>query len=170
MAPYRQIIVAGTPTGLQSLDDVFARFYADGRAPEEAGIGQALVQAVGEDNYIPRSAQDVFAEALVREYRLYVVQQEHGETVKKQDYGAWRGYPRETIPWFPSINEDLCDGCGRCLELCSHKALAPTEDGKVWVADPFRCVVGCSSCANICQPGAITFPPRSMLDAYTRRR
>jgi NAD-dependent dihydropyrimidine dehydrogenase PreA subunit len=169
MARYRQIIVAGTPTGLQGLDDVLARFYADGYAPEETGLGQALVRAVGEDNYIPRSAHDVFAEALVREYRLYLARQERGEQTDAPEYGTWRGYPRETIPWFPSIHADLCDGCGRCLELCSHQALAPTDAGKVRVGDPFRCVVGCSSCANICQPGAITFPPRSMLNAYTRR-
>ena len=39
-------------------------------------------------------------------------------------------------------------------------------EGKVVVIDPFKCQVGCSSCANVCAPRAITFPPRGMLDAY----
>jgi hypothetical protein len=98
MGRYHQIIIAGTPRGLQILDDVFARFHADGRTPAEAGIRQALVQAVSEDTYIPQSAQDVFAEALVREYPRYVAQQERGDTVRNHDYGTWRDYPRETVP------------------------------------------------------------------------
>jgi NAD-dependent dihydropyrimidine dehydrogenase PreA subunit len=166
MGRYRQITVDGTPTGLQGLDEAFARLYEDGRRPGDAELGQVLVEALGKANYIPRSAQDAFAKALSREYVRYVARRERGASEDAPDYGMWRGHPREAIPWFPTINEDLCDGCGRCLDLCSKNCLAPTDDGKVWVADPFRCIVGCSSCAELCKPGAVTFPPRSVLEAW----
>ena len=118
---------------------------------------------------LPVSAKDVFAAAFVREYAAYLVKRESSEPVGQRGYGSWRGYPREAIPWFPTVNEDVCDGCGVCLRLCSTHCLAPTEGDKVWVADPFACVIGCSSCANVCRLKAITFPPRSMLEMYRPR-
>jgi NAD-dependent dihydropyrimidine dehydrogenase PreA subunit len=169
MGSYRQIIVDGSPTGLQGLNEVFARFYAGEYRPDEDRVGRALLEAVGKDNYIPHSARNAYADALVREYRLYVARRERGETTESPDYGTWLGHPRETIPWFPTVNQDLCDGCGRCLDLCSKGCLAPTADGKVRVADPFLCIVGCSSCTDVCTPEAITFPLRSMLDNYRRK-
>ena len=169
MGGYHQIIVDGSPAGLQGLDAVFARFYVEEHRPEEEGVGWALVEAVEKDNYIPRSARNAYAAALAREYRLYVAQRQRGETVEVPDYGTWRGHPRESIPWFPTVNQDLCDGCGRCLDLCSKGCLTSTDNGRIRVSDPYRCIVGCSSCAGVCQPEAITFPLRSMLDNYRRR-
>ncbi|MBL7066181.1 MAG: ferredoxin family protein [Anaerolineae bacterium] len=78
----------------------------------------------------------------------------------------WRGHPREHISWYPMIAADLCNGCGLCLKLCTYDVLAPTSDGKVEVVEPFKCVVGCSLCADICRPRAITFPPHSVLDTF----
>lgn len=166
---YRQIMVGRAPAGMQGLDELFAELYAAGRRPDEAGLGDELVTRARQHNYIPRSASDEFAKALLREYTLYVSRQDKGEATRPRDYGTWRGYPREQVPWFPTIAPDLCDGCGRCLELCTYGVLAATADGRVEVVDPFRCVVGCSSCANVCRPGAITFPPRSILDTFRPR-
>lgn len=170
MAQYRQVLVDGSPVGFQGLDEIMEALRAERRKPGDAGLGEEIVARVRQQkNYIPASAQALFAAALEREYAAYLARMESGESARQRGYGMWRGYPRETIPWFPTVNEDLCNGCGICLKMCSTHCLAPTEDGKVWVADPFACVVGCSSCANICKPKAITFPPRSMLDAYKMR-
>ncbi len=169
MTHHRQIIVDGSPVGLQGLDEALEALRAEGRTPGEAGLGEVLVKQLSQDNYIPPSARSRFAAALEREYAAHVARGESGTPVGPKDRGTWRGHPRETIPWFPTVNDELCDGCGICLKLCSTHSLAPTEEGKVWVAEPFACVVGCSSCANVCQPDAITFPPRSMLDAYKPR-
>ncbi len=167
MVQYRQVLVDGAPVGLQGLDEIMEALRAEGRKPGDVGLGEEMVARVRQQkNYIPASAQALFAAALEREYTAYLARMESGEPARQRGYGMWRGYPRETIPWFPTVNEDLCNGCGICLKMCSTHCLAPTEDGKVWVADPFACVVGCSSCANICKPKAITFPPRSMLEAY----
>ena len=167
MARYRQIIVEGQPVGLLGLDDVFKDLQAQGRHPQESDLGMEMVQRLSKDNYIPPSARQGFALALTREYAAFLNRAEGTTASGKRSYGTWRGYPREQIPWYPIVDEDLCDGCGVCLKLCSVGALQPTDNGKVSVADPFACIVGCSSCANVCKPGAIIFPPRSILDAYT---
>ncbi len=163
---YRQILVDGVLTGMQGLDECFAALYDEGFRLDTDGLPRELLRRVGRDNYIPRKAKAAFSDALMREYSRYVAQRDSGQSAKRQDYGKWRGYPREQIPWFPVIDQDLCDGCGLCLRICATKALAPTPDGKVDVSDPFKCVVGCSSCANVCRPKAITFPPRSILDSF----
>ena len=166
---YRQILVDGALTGLQGLDECFAVLYDEGVRLGSEGLESELIKRVRRDNYIPRKAKQAFADALLREYGRYVAQREAGQQPERANYGKWRGYPREQIPWFPIVDQDLCDGCGLCLRICATKALAPTPDGKVDVVDPFKCVVGCSSCANVCRPKAITFPPRSMLDTFKIR-
>jgi NAD-dependent dihydropyrimidine dehydrogenase PreA subunit len=163
---YRRLLVDGSPVGLLGLREIFEDFYANSLYPGDDAITTQLISRAKAHNYIPKSAQDAYGSALLNAYAQYVAKREGRDTVESEGYGTWRGYPREQIPWFPSVNADLCDGCGKCLSLCASKALAPADSDKVKVDDPFRCVVGCSSCANICKPGAITFPPRSMLEAY----
>ena len=163
---YRRIIVDGSPVGLLGLQETFEMCFANALYPGDPGITNQLISQTKAHNYIPKSAYAAYGSALLNAYVLYVANREGRAEQEDTEYGSWRGYPREQIPWFPSVNEDMCDGCGKCLRLCATKALAPTDDDKVTVIDPFRCVVGCSSCASICKPSAITFPPRSMLDAY----
>jgi NAD-dependent dihydropyrimidine dehydrogenase PreA subunit len=163
---YRQILVGQRPAGMQGLDEMFAELYEQDRQPDEPGLGSELIARTRVHNYVPRPAVDDFAHALLREYRKYVDQRAEGRSPQPVDYGTWRGYPREHIPWFPTVATELCDGCGVCLRLCKNSVLTATSDGKVGVVEPFGCVVGCSSCADICKPGAITFPPRTILDTF----
>jgi len=162
----RQILVGRLPARIQGLDELFAELYEQGRRPDEAGLGPELVDRARAHNYIPKAAVSDFAQALLREYRKYAGLRAGGSKPPPVDYGTWRGHPREHIPWFPTVAAELCDGCGVCLTLCKSGALAPTSDGKVEVVEPFKCVVGCSSCATICKPRAITFPPRTILNAF----
>ena len=164
---YRQILVGQRPAGLQGLDEVFAELREQGRHPDEPGLGMIVVDHVRKmQNYIPKPAVDDFAQALLREYRRYIEQCLCGRTPQPVNCGTWRGYPREHIPWFPTVAEDLCTGCGACLEFCSFGVYGADPDGTVTVIEPFKCQVGCSSCHNVCPPRAITFPPRSILDAF----
>ncbi|MEA2070540.1 MAG: 4Fe-4S binding protein [Asgard group archaeon] len=55
-----------------------------------------------------------------------------------------------------SINEELCIGCGKCLEKCQFNALQIIE-GKCQVND--RCV-GCGVCALVCPESALSLIPR----------
>lgn len=162
----RQILVGGLPAGMHGLDEIFEELYAQGREPDEPGLGPELVERARAHNYIPKGAVNEYAGALVREYRQHVGLRESGGQVRRIDYGTWRGYPRKQIPWFPTVALDLCDGCGACLKFCSFGVYRATPDGKAIVAEPFRCQVGCSMCVNACPPRAISFPPRTILETY----
>ncbi len=165
----RQILVDGAPVGLQGLDAIFESLKAEGLAAGDENLAEKLVRRVGRDNYIPYTARQAYAAALSQAYAAYLAGQVDNGSSSQRGRGSWRGYSREQIPWYPTLNEDLCNGCGVCLRLCSAKALAPLDDGRVFVVEPLTCVVGCGSCATACKPGAIIFPPRSMLDVYTMR-
>ena len=162
----RQILVGLSPAGMHGLDEMFEELHAQGREPDEPDLGQELVERARAHNFIPKPAVGEYAEALVREYRQYASLRESGGRIQRADYGTWRGHPRGQIPWFPTVALDLCDGCGACLKFCSFGVYRATPDGKVIVAEPFRCQVGCNMCANACPPRAISFPPRTTLDTY----
>lgn len=164
---HRQILVGERPAAIMGLDEMFDELYEQGRRPDEPDLGAVLVaQARERRNYIPKRTEGDFAQALLREYRKYVAQRQTGQKPRPVDYGTWQGHPREHIPWFPTLAEDLCDGCGACLRFCSYGVFAATDDGKVIVAEPFKCQVGCSACVHACPLNAITFPPRAILDAF----
>ena len=69
------------------------------------------------------------------------------------------GYPREKVEWYPKIDESKCVSCGMCMN-CGKKVYdwVDGDKGKPVVARPYECVVGCSTCANLCQGKAISFP------------
>lgn len=76
----------------------------------------------------------------------------------------WNGISRELIPWFPTINLEKCDGCGKCLERCEYRVFQMSgEPARPVVINPLDCVVGCDSCAHDCPKAAIQFPPREIL-------
>jgi MinD superfamily P-loop ATPase len=81
---------------------------------------------------------------------------------------AWlSGYPREQVDWFPTIDPKKCVECGICMN-CGKKVFVWTEKG-ARVAKPYECVVGCSTCANLCQGHAISFQSLDQLrDLYKR--
>jgi len=69
---------------------------------------------------------------------------------------AWlTGYPREKVEWFPTINSKKCVKCGMCMN-CGRNVYDWTKDG-AQVARPYNCVIGCTTCANLCQGNTITF-------------
>jgi NAD-dependent dihydropyrimidine dehydrogenase PreA subunit len=81
----------------------------------------------------------------------------------------YMGFPREQIPWYPTIQADLCTGCGSCLEFCSNDVFELGDDGVMQVINPYNCVVGCTSCAKMCPVDAITFPAQQELVALLRK-
>jgi len=77
------------------------------------------------------------------------------------------GFPREEIDWFPTIDSTKCVKCGMCMN-CGKKVFDWTEKGAV-VARPYDCLVGCSTCSNLCLGNAITFPDIQIVrDVYKR--
>ncbi len=65
------------------------------------------------------------------------------------------GFPREKIEWYPTIDKEKCIKCGMCMN-CGRNVYDWTKD-KPTVSRPYQCVVGCSTCANLCEGKAITF-------------
>lgn len=66
------------------------------------------------------------------------------------------GIPREKVNWGPTIDPDKCVSCGMCMN-CGKKVFE-WVDGKPRVVRYNDCVVGCSTCGNLCLSHAITFP------------
>jgi NAD-dependent dihydropyrimidine dehydrogenase PreA subunit len=63
------------------------------------------------------------------------------------------------LEWGPTLNADLCTGCGTCIDWCKHDVYRWSEDGgKVEVETKTNCVVGCSHCGGLCPEGALSFP------------
>lgn len=70
---------------------------------------------------------------------------------------AWlTGYPREKVVWFPTIDAEKCVKCGMCMN-CGNDVYEWTDNGPI-VANPNDCVVGCTTCDNLCLGKAISHP------------
>jgi NAD-dependent dihydropyrimidine dehydrogenase PreA subunit len=161
----RQVQVGDDTVGLTGLDEVFAALYAEGSEPDAVKAIQLLTH-VRRHNYIPPAAEADYAQALLREYGAFCQRQRAG-CACAAGYGAWRGHPREAIPWYPTLRPELCDGCGACMRFCPNGVFAPADGGGgVQVGEPYKCQVGCSACVQVCKPKAITFPPPEVLEAF----
>lgn len=75
---------------------------------------------------------------------------------------TYMGIPREEIPWYPVIDEDLCNNCAACMDFCSNDVFAEGDLSTI-VANPYNCVVGCAACKTECETGAISFPSKEEL-------
>lgn len=81
-----------------------------------------------------------------------------------ETYREFLGIPRQLIPWYPTIDQELCTSCGVCVEACKHETYAYGENpGEVFVASPYHCEVYCESCRFQCPTGAIAFPDRKAI-------
>ncbi len=72
------------------------------------------------------------------------------------------GVDRKEIPWYPTIDEELCTGCGECQEFCDNDVFEMEEEVMI-VKNPYNCVVGCSTCEKFCPNDALSFPSKEEL-------
>jgi NAD-dependent dihydropyrimidine dehydrogenase PreA subunit len=95
-------------------------------------------------------------------YAFMTLTQERTLTMSEdKELKDYLGIPRRAIPWYPTIDEELCTNCGVCVKACSHGTYGRTPDGnKVIVANPYHCEVFCESCRFQCPKEAISFPDR----------
>lgn len=163
---YRMLQIGGVPAGLLGLDEIFAELFAEGASPDQPETLDQLIKAVRKHNFIAKPALEDYRVVLSKEYQRYFDQRAQGRDVAPRHYGTWVGIPREQIPWFPVVSAELCNGCGKCLEVCPKDVFAITDKQVVEVVEPFACIVGCCFCKSACDPQAILMPEKSMLDHY----
>ncbi len=163
---YRMLNIGGAPAGLIGLEELFEALYDAGCQPSDEDLAQRLIKGMRQHNFIPKPALPDYEAVLRREYGFFYQKRTEGESAAPRDYGQWQGIPREQIPWFPTVSAELCNGCGKCLEICPKDVFAVDEAGKAVVMEPFLCIVGCCFCKGVCEPAAILMPEKSMLDTY----
>ncbi len=166
---YRMLQIGGQPAGLLGLEELFAALFEEGLTPNQEDAKDRLLRGVRQNNFVPKPASAAYADALAVEYQRYYQLRSAGKAAVGRSYGTWRGYPREQIPWFPTISPLLCNHCGDCLDLCARGVFERDEDGKVWVAEPFLCMVGCCFCKSVCDPKAILMPGQELLQNYPEK-
>lgn len=163
------IFIEGKSIGIIGIGEVFTELFEAGKKPVEK-LESDLLERLKEYNYIPPGKEQTYAQAFLEEYEKFYNGKKRGVEEKTKDLGTWRGIPREEVPWFPTIIEELCDGCKICLNFCSFGVYEYAEKtNKVIVANPFNCEVGCSMCALKCEPRAIIFPSLEILDSSRRQ-
>ena len=82
----------------------------------------------------------------------------------------WHGVLREKIDWHPTVEYELCIGCGICVLGCGTNVYAFDFDkNKPLVVAHLKCKVGCVTCANTCPAHAISFPPLSYLHKIIKK-
>lgn len=163
------ISIDGKPVGIIGTVEIFTRLFEAGEKPAQK-LGDILLEEFNEHNYIPKAKESSYARALLVEYEKFCKQKSQGAKENTKEYGTWQGIPREEVPWFPTIMDELCDGCKICLNFCSFGVYEYDEKtNKVIVANPFNCQVGCSICALKCKPRAISFPPLVILESFRKR-
>jgi sirohydrochlorin cobaltochelatase len=94
----------------------------------------------------------------IRDSRKELYRERYGkmtEAAARKKYPA----PREELPWYPTVYEEQCTGCGLCYLFCPKEVYVYNHENRVVRAKyPYSCVVNCSKCADLCPHGAITFP------------
>lgn len=167
---YRMLNIDGLPTGLLGLEELFSRLFDAGVHPDASETPGVVLEGVREHNFVPKSASQSYMHILSQEYQHYFRKRKSGKATVAREYGAWRGFPREQIPWFPTISSKLCNNCGACLELCARNVFEQDEDGRIWVSEPFLCMVGCCFCKSVCEQKAILMPSQNILNNFREKK
>lgn len=82
---------------------------------------------------------------------------------------TWHGIPRNEIPWFPTVDAATCIHCGLCYVTCGRGVYEMPEGNlAAVVAEPCKCMVGCSTCGTICPARAISFPDPAIVQKTER--
>ncbi len=56
--------------------------------------------------------------------------------------------------YLPKIDDDKCQQCGECIDVCPADVIEPAGD-KTRIVKPEDCL-GCESCVSVCPGEAIT--------------
>ncbi len=163
---YRMLFIDGLPAGLIGLEELFDELYNEEVTPESTDLDARLIGGIKRHNFIPKAALPQYLQVVRGEFERYCKARTSGKAMVAHDYGTWQGHPRQSIPWFPTVAPDLCNGCGKCIDLCPKEVFVMQANGKVLVVEPFMCIVGCCFCKSVCDPKALMFPTKELLNNF----
>lgn len=66
----------------------------------------------------------------------------------------------------PTIDQTLCTGCHRCVDVCPENALAQVNE-KAFLKYPEKCTY-CVACEDVCPEDAIALPFLILFDPSPR--
>ncbi len=71
--------------------------------------------------------------------------------------------PRQSKGFTVVVDEEMCRGCGRCLEVCPYQAITLRENSAGgWVAEVDEALCkGCGNCISVCPSNAADSPYRN---------
>lgn len=145
----KRLCVGGQQVGISGYDEVMeiALNSLDSSDKEQKAI---LLRELKARNYVPDSLVAEYLGAIWEDFRQLRARK------KGQIEERFHGIPREEILWFPTIDYEICNSCGKCFKFCQKGVY--TFDDKPVVENPYRCVVSCTGCASQCTEKAISFP------------
>lgn len=108
----------------------------------KGGTGKTTTAAA----FIHFAEAKAFADCDVDAPNLHLLQSFQKEPEKEDFLGGEKA----------KIAEDLCTGCGLCMENCRFSAIQDLGDR--YAVDPMRCE-GCGVCSYVCPAGAVTLCP-----------
>lgn len=68
------------------------------------------------------------------------------------------GKAESWVPWFPVIDRERCNSCGKCMAFCLFGVYSSGASGEPLVTAPASCKNNCPACARSCPQQAIIFP------------
>ena len=78
--------------------------------------------------------------------------------------------PRDRLYWQPTIDTEACIGDRQCVDFCKNGVFEWDEaNSRPIVKQPLNCVLGCTTCADICPVQAIRFPSTDELRIQMRQ-
>lgn len=119
----------------------------------KGGTGKTTVASA----FIALSKAKAYADCDVDAPNLHIING-HDEEPTITDY---YGLPKARI------NEDVCIGCGKCMDVCRFNAIK--KDGGKYRIDDFACE-GCSVCEYVCPVSAINMHPEVAGDLKLYKR
>jgi electron transport complex protein RnfB len=65
--------------------------------------------------------------------------------------------------YYARVDQDLCSGCGACLERCQMEAVYLDDD---WAVIDLKRCVGCGLCVTTCPTKAMSLSPKPRPEHY----
>jgi len=155
-----QAAIADLPEdpGVLVVDDLCAMIQAGGEGLAEFVAAGGRVAACH-----PRAVRGLFAAGGLELAEDRVTDLRAGKALPELDLAADTAVPNIPVPededaWFPVIDRDRCNDCGRCASFCLFGVYRRDDDGRVEAFRPVKCKLDCPACARICPVNAIIFP------------